>query len=202
MRERFARPWGAVGSHLDWLLCTTTGRSCWFCFVLFSSVFAVSTYWKIQLFSNHTATACSELFHRPNHRPLQWRSKWDPGGGAVGLYMYVWGCGHGVEVDSSLPKGRDGRHFGDLSFVQQLLGDQNPDGTDCDVGRRGGWFDGGECRRVMLGRYCVFSLCQRRYLSGDVSRAFALNARGPRFESPVCAWSAMSHIVLPGVKKL
>ena len=52
--------------------------------------------------------------------------------------MYVWSCGHGVGVDSSLSKGRNGRHFEGLSFVQQLLGGQNPDRTDCDVGRRGG----------------------------------------------------------------
>ena len=92
-------------------------------------------------------------------------------------------------------------HFEDLSFVQRLLGGQKPDSTDCDVGRRGSWFGRGECSRVMLSRQCVYSPCRRGYLSGDFGRAFALNARGPRFESP-SGWSAMSHIVLPRVKKL
>ena len=86
-----------------------------------------------------------------------------------------------------MPKGRDGRRLEDLSFAQQLLGGQNPDSILTVVleGAEASWSRSRECSRVMLNRQCVYSPCQRGYLSENIGNAFALNARGRRFQSPV-----------------
>ena len=125
-----------------------THFSSWLCFVLYSSVFAVSTYWKTQLFSNHTSAALSSFTGRAfvYYNGVQNETRGEPSAlcqclwyyrtvqtlgavvlelglwrwreRAVGLHVPVWGCGHGVGVGSSLPKKRSGRNFEGLSFLK------------------------------------------------------------------------------------